>query len=99
MRIRKQQSGFAIVELAIVVVIVAAIVVIGLWVHNRSKTTTANTLPTNSTQSPVANNVSTAPAISKASDLDSALDTLNQNDPGTANGSDSSQLNSQTSTF
>lgn len=99
MRIRKQQTGFAIVELAIVVVIIAAIVVIGLWVHNRSKTTTANTLPTNSTQSPVANNVSTAPAVNKTSDLDSALDTLNQNDPGATSSSDTSQLNSQASTF
>lgn len=100
MGIRKQQSGFVVLELILVVVIIAAIVVVGLWIHNRSKTTTtANTTPTNSTQSPVANNVSTAPTITKTSDLDSALNTLNQNDPSAANSSDSSQLNSQTSTF
>lgn len=100
MRIRKQQSGFAVLELVLVVVIIAAIVVVGLRIHNRSKTTTtANTLPTNSTQSPVANNVSKAPPVNSTSDLDNALNTLNQNDPPTANSADSSQLSSQASTF
>lgn len=94
----QQQSGFAIVELVVVVAILAAIGVAGWWVYQRQNTadTTASTSPTSSTQSPVAKNVSTAPPVNSTSDLDSALSTLNQNDPGTASGSDSSQLSSQT---
>lgn len=100
MRIRKQQSGFAVLELLLVVVIVAAIVVVGLWVYNRNKSgteTADNTTQNSQTQSPVANNVSAAPQISSASDLDKALATLNANNPSTANTSDQNQLDSQTS--
>lgn len=99
MRIRKQQSGFAVLELILVVIIVAAIVVAGLWVYNRNKSTneTASTTPINSTESPVAHNVSSAPAIHSTGDLDKALATLNQNNPDTANISDQSQLDSRTS--
>lgn len=98
MRTRKQQSGFAVIELVIVVVILAAIGFAGWWVYQRqhNKTTTANMTPTTSTQSPVANNVSSAPVVNSTSGLDAALNTLNQNDPSAANSSDSSQLSSQT---
>ena len=98
MRIRKQQAGFAIAEFVLVIVILAAIGLAGWWVyqHHHTATTTANTTSANDTQSPVANNVSTAPAVTKTSDLDSALNTLDQNDPSAANSSDSSQLDSQT---
>lgn len=97
MRIRKQQSGFAVAELVLVVVILAAIGLAGWWVyqHHHTATTTASTTPANNTQSPVANNVSAAPAVTKTGDLDSALNTLDQNDPSAANSSDSSQLDSQ----
>lgn len=98
MRIHKQQSGFAFVEFALVVVVLAAIGFAGWWVyqkHNTSTPTATNTTPANSSQSPVVNNVSKAPAINSTSDLDAALNTLDQNDPSTANSSDSSQLSSQ----
>jgi len=97
MRIRKQQSGFAVVELVVVVVILAAIGFVGWQVYQKqSGATTANTPPTANTQSPVAKDVSAAPSVDSTSDLDAALNTLNQNDPSTANSSDSSQLSSQT---
>lgn len=101
MRIRKQQSGFTVVELVAVVVIIAAIVAVGWWVYSQrnGNDKVADTRPTSSTQSPVANNVSKAPQINSTSDLDKALQTLNQNDPATANAADSSQLSSQASTF
>lgn len=98
MRIRKQQSGFAVVELVVVVVILAAIGFVGWWVYQKRNTpaTTASTASTSSTQSPVAKDVSTAPPVNSTSDLDNALSTLNQNDPSAASSSDSSELNSQT---
>lgn len=99
MRIRKQQSGFAAIEVVLVVVIVAAIVAIGLWVYNKNKSdtdTTSSTAPTSHVQSPLAHNVSTAPQINSTSDLEKALTVLNQNNPATANSSDQSQLDSQT---
>lgn len=100
MRIRKQQSGFAVVELVLVVVVVAAIVVAGLWVYqkNNDKSDAAsNTASENAaqTQSPVANNVSTAPPVKSSSDLDRALNVLDQNDPSTANKADSGMLSAQ----
>lgn len=97
MRIRKQQSGFAVVELVVVIVILAAIGCVGWWVYQQhnTATTTASTTLTTSTQSPVAKNVSSAPSVNSTSDLDAALNTLNQNDPTTTNSSDTSQLSSQ----
>jgi predicted negative regulator of RcsB-dependent stress response len=93
MRNRKQQSGFAVVELVLVVVILAAIGFVGWWVYQKHNT--ADTTSAVSAQSPVAKNVSTAPTINSTSDLDAALNALNRNDPSTANGSDANQLDSQ----
>jgi Tfp pilus assembly major pilin PilA len=100
MRKPLKQSGFAFLELVLVIVIIGAIVVIGLWVYQKRQPgteTTAGTTPSSSTQSPVAKNVSSAPQISSTDDLDKALTTLNQNDPAAANSGDQSQLDSQTS--
>jgi Tfp pilus assembly major pilin PilA len=94
-----KQAGFAFLELVLVIVIIGAIVVIGLWVYQKRQSgteTTAGTAPSSS-QSPVAKNVSSAPQISSTDDLDKALTTLNQNDPAAANSGDQSQLDSQTS--
>lgn len=98
MRKSLKQSGFAFVELLLVIVIIGAIVVIGLWVYNRHQPSNETATDTNSSssQSPVAHNVSTAPQVSSTGDLDKALTTLDQNDPAAANSGDQSQLNSQT---
>jgi cytoskeletal protein RodZ len=97
MRIRKQQSGFAIAELVLIVVILVAIGFVGWWVYQkRNDTTTPSTTTTaNDAQSPVAKNVSTAPTVNSTSDLDKELNTLNQNDPSATNNADSSQLDTQ----
>lgn len=103
MNTRKQQSGFSVFELLLVVVVIAAVGFAGWWVyHDHHKTTTAASTSNTASQSqsPVASNVSSAPAkISSTSDLDKALQILNQNDPSTANASDNSQLSSQASGF
>lgn len=97
MRIRKQQSGFAIIELVLIVVILVAIGFAGWWVYQKRNDTTAPspTTTASNTQSPVAKNVSTAPTVNSTSDLDKELNTLDQNDPSTTNSADSSQLDSQ----
>ena len=68
-----------------------------------SKPSTANThnsaaTPAVSTAT-VATNVSTAPQIKSASDLNSALQTLNQNDPSAQSNGDTTQLSSSASGF
>lgn len=100
MRKVSKQSGFAFLELVLIIVIIGALVVIGMWVYGQHKSkndTASNGTALNSTQSPVAQNVSQAPSIGSASDLNTALSTLNQNDPATANSSDQNQLDAQTS--
>ncbi len=99
MKTRKNQSGFAILELVLVVVIVAVLAGAGWWVYNRqhkSSPAASNSTASNRSSS---GNVSPAPQIKTSNDLDQALQVLNQNDPATANSSDTSQLNSQTSAF
>lgn len=99
MKNRKNQSGFAILELILVVVIVAVLAGAGWWVYNRQhKSSPAASNSTASSQSS-SGNVSPAPQIKTSNDLDQALQVLNQNDPTTANSSDTSQLNSQSAAF
>jgi flagellar basal body-associated protein FliL len=95
MRTSKQQAGFAVLELILLVVILAALVAGGLWVYRKNQASKQAT--SSSTQSPVAHNVSTAPAINSTDDLDTALTTLDQNDPAAASSSDQTQLDSQVS--
>lgn len=98
MNIRKRQSGFAFLELLLVVVIIGAVVVIGMWVYQKGlpgAKTASDTTSSSNTQSPIAHNVSSPPTVSSTSDLDKALATLNQNDPAASNNSDQNQLDSQ----
>jgi prepilin-type N-terminal cleavage/methylation domain-containing protein len=100
MSVRNNQSGFSVIELAIVLAVVGVLGFVGYNVYNRSHnaTTTASTstpAPSSTVQSPIASNVSSAPTISTTSDLDKSAAMLDQNDPGSANSSDSSELNSQ----
>lgn len=98
MSLRKSQLGFSAVELTIIVVIVAALALVGYTVYNRQNNKTATTTqPTNSQAT--ATDVPSAPAISSTSDLDKASAVLDQVDPGASNSNDSSQLDSQLATF
>ena len=101
MTTRLNRRGFATWELALVVLIAAAIAFAGYHVYRSHSTTPKSTA--NSSQSSTNNSTSgsssvsvpSAPTISNTSDLDSATAALNQTDPSSSNASDSSQLNSQ----
>lgn len=97
---KRTQIGFAAVELVIVVVLLAAIAGTGYYVlRNRSKstpTTASNTSASTSQTSSAA--TPTAPQINSASDLNSAMQALNQTSV-TAGSTDSSQLTTQSSGF
>lgn len=96
----KKQSGFAVVELVVVLVLVAAVVGVGYFVwHEQNKKNPVATTTTSSTgyQSP-ATSVPAAPQVTKASDLNSAMQALNQTDV-TAGNTDSNQLSTQAAAF
>lgn len=95
------QSGFAIVELAILVVALAVLGGAGYLVwrqHDQKKqpvVSTDTTAPTSSKQTTL---VPSAPQVNNASDLNGAMQALNQTDLA-ANSTDSSQLSTQTNGF
>lgn len=96
---KQSQSGFAIVELVVVVVIIAAIVVVGYFVwheHNSNNAATKTTTASNYQSPPVT--APTAPQVNNASDLNGAMQALNQTNV-TAGSIDSSQLSTQASGF
>jgi prepilin-type N-terminal cleavage/methylation domain-containing protein len=98
MKTRSNQSGFSAVELITVVLVIAVLGFVGYSVYNRQHKT--DTAVTTTSQTPAdtgtGSKVGAAPGINSTSDLNKALNTLNQNDPDTANSSDSSQLSAQT---
>jgi Tfp pilus assembly protein PilE len=101
MRNKEKSSGFTVVELVLIVVVLAVAGFTGWWVYQRQQDTTVSSPATaalNDT-SPVATNVSSAPAIQSSSDLNNALQVLSQNDPSAGNSSDINHLNTQTSGF
>ena len=98
MSLRKNQAGFSAVELFLILVIVGALAFIGYAVYNRQKSAVDTGSGSASSQSSV-KDVSSAPAVKSTSDLYKASAVLDQNDPGTTNSSDTSQLDSQTNTF
>jgi len=102
--IRKGQAGFSVFELLLAVVVIAAIAAAGYWVYHKHHTTTptvSTSTSTTASTSPAAQatNVSSAPQINNTSDLTKAEKILDDNNPATANSSDSSELNSQLSAF
>lgn len=99
MRIRTNQSGVSVVELLLVVVVIAVIAVVGIRLHNRSQVASTGATQSSVNQSPTATNVKPAPPVNSTSDLNAASATLDQTDPSTSNSVDTSQLDSQTSTF
>jgi Tfp pilus assembly major pilin PilA len=97
---KQSQSGFAIVELVIVVVVLVVLGGVGYYVvhsHKASNDTTATTTTSSSYQSP-STSVPAAPQVNNASDLNSAIQTLNQTNV-TAGNTDSSQLSTESSAF
>lgn len=99
MKLRNNQSGFSVFELAVFVALAAAIGLIGYGVYSRHQTKIDNNSnpPVSSPITPAT--VSAAPNISSTNDLTNAQKVLDENDPGTANASDSSQLDSQLNGF
>lgn len=95
----KKQSGFAIVELVVAVVIVAAVAGVGyfVWHEHNKKTPVVSTTTSSSYQSPTTS-APAAPQVNNASDLNSAMQALNQTNV-TAGNTDSSQLSTQASAF
>ncbi|HVC35998.1 MAG TPA: hypothetical protein VNE40_00935 [Candidatus Dormibacteraeota bacterium] len=90
---KKQQSGFAIIELFISIVVIAVIVGIGYFVwHGHQATTNKLGYKSPAVATP------TAPHINSSSDLNSALQALNQTSVSSSN-TDSSQLSTQASGF
>ena len=104
MKSLNKQSGFSAPELLLVLLIAAIIGVVGYYVYDVKKSTdesNANSIaaqqtPAASKESTEAKNVTAAPAINSAADLDKAQTVLDQNDPETGNSADSDQLDSQT---
>lgn len=96
---RLSQSGFAVIELGIVVIILAAIAGAGYYVWNSHKAQPATTTATSSSsyQSPSVTTPA-APQVNSASDLNSAMAALNQTSVSSSN-TDSSQLNTEAGGF
>lgn len=99
MKTRKNNAGFALMELILVVVVVAVLAGASWWVYQRQHKSTSSTSNSTTSNQPSSGSVSPAPQIKTSNDLDQALQVLDQNGPTTANSSDTSQLNSQTSAF
>lgn len=96
----QSQSGFAVVEAVVLVVIVAAIVATGIFVaheQNKKYAPAASTSASSTYQSPTTS-TPTAPQINKASDLQNAMTALNQTSVSSSN-TDSSQLSTYSSGF
>jgi Tfp pilus assembly protein PilE len=96
---KQSQSGFAIVELAVIVVVIIALAGAGyyVWHSHHNKTKAPTTTSSLNYQSPPVTTAS-APQISNASDLSKAIQTLDQTSVSSSN-TDSSQLSTQTSGF
>lgn len=97
MTTRKNQIGFSIIEIIIGLVVVSLIGFVGYTFYTRQQAANNKTTSTNSVATQVS--VPTAPTISSTSDLDKAGTTLDQVNVDGSNSSDSSQFDSQLSSF
>jgi len=90
------QRGFSAFELILLVAVLGIIAVVGLrFMNAHSKTQAAATKAASVSASTT---TATAPAVNSSSDLTKAATTLDQNDPTTANTSDSGALDAQLAT-
>lgn len=97
-----KQSGFALIEFAVILVVVAAVAGVGYTIWSRQHTSSRPVTNSSSTsfapyKSPPTS-VPSAPQITNASDLNAALQALNQTSI-TSNNTDSNQLYAQASGF
>jgi type II secretory pathway pseudopilin PulG len=88
------RSGFTLVEVLVLVIVVAIVGVLGFTFYGRMNKQVAS----HTSQSSVESDVQGAPEVTKTSDLDEAEAILNQTDPA-ASDSDASQLDSMSSEF
>lgn len=96
MRIRNTQTGFAILELVLVVAVLAAAGLAAWYVYQKQQTVTPSNSSNNTTTASVT--IPSAPQVKTSADLNSALTALDQADPSSDN-ADLTQLNSQASGF
>lgn len=96
---RINQSGFSIVELGVIVVVILVLGFVGYGVYSRQQTSTSNSTSNSATATDKATDVPAAPYVSTSSDLDKAVKTLDQTDPSGSNNSDSQQIDNQMSSF
>jgi len=75
MKTNHSQKGFHVVELVLVLVVVAAIGLVGYGVYNNGKKDKADVA--------TSNNIPTAPEVKTAKDLDTASSTVDQLDTST----------------
>ncbi|HEY4161253.1 MAG TPA: hypothetical protein VGM08_04280 [Candidatus Saccharimonadales bacterium] len=101
---KRSQAGFAIVELIILVLVLAVLGGSGylVWHQHQDKsvlTPTASTVvPSASDSQSSSTSAPTAPQVNSASDLNGAMQALNETDLA-ANNTDSGQLSTQASGF
>lgn len=100
MKRHTNRSGFSILEVAIIVVVIAIIGLLAYTFYNRRASDAAlNGNNRTNSQSAVATDVETAPAINDTASLDAAETVLDQTNPGGSNNADASQLDAELSTF
>lgn len=98
MKSRTNQSGFSIIEIAVVVVLVGIVALLGYTFYNRQNSNPVADTAT-ATQSAVATDVPVAPAVKSTGDLDAALAILDQTNPAGSNNADATLLDSQVANF
>jgi ABC-type microcin C transport system permease subunit YejE len=89
----KNKNNLNMFELLLIFFVLALVAYIGYLVHNRQPLYLSSG---GNRQSPVAQDVSSAPTIQTAKDLDKAARVLDKNDPA-ASSNDAKQLDSQSS--
>ena len=95
---RKNQSGFSLVEVCVIVVVLVLVGFVGYTVVNRSNDK-SQTTPTSqaSKQSATANDVAEAPAVASTDDLNTAASTLDSMDVDSQ--SDTARLDAELAAF
>lgn len=97
MKISKNQLGFSVVELVVVLAIVGLLGFVGYKVYSQQQTKTADTPSQTTEQSATAKDVPSAPQIKTTEDLTKAEQTLDSTSVDGSN--DSSQLDNELSAF
>jgi prepilin-type N-terminal cleavage/methylation domain-containing protein len=98
MKLLKNQTGFSVVEVAVVVVILAILGFAGYTVYSKQRDSKKTSSNTSQDANSAAGQVKSAPDINSTSDLDKAQATLDQTNPD-ATDSDTAELDTQLSAF